>query len=161
MGDTNRYPLAGTLTANHFISITLAWDRQVELDVDADMDGEYDIGDTFEESMVSFPTPDSDDLINNLVLFLLPKGRPQSHRRLRNPLVLTALFNAFSSRFPQLMNTRFGCGSSTPTLRAGRTMRSLGGTESHRHSSYKATTTVIRSSTLRITTLGDPHLDHR
>jgi hypothetical protein len=62
------------LTQNHFISITLAWDRQVEFNVDANMDGDFDIGDTFQESTAMFPTPDSDDLINNLDVFLLPKG---------------------------------------------------------------------------------------
>ncbi|MEX0611713.1 MAG: hypothetical protein WD738_10985 [Pirellulales bacterium] len=72
--DINRYPLAGSLTADHFISITLAWDRQVEFDVDMGTIGEYDIGDTFQESTAMFPTPDSDDLINNLDVFLLPKG---------------------------------------------------------------------------------------
>ncbi len=72
--DINRYPLAGSLLADRFISITLAWDRQVQFAMDADMDGEYDIGDTFQESTAMFPTPDSDDLINNLDVFLLPKG---------------------------------------------------------------------------------------
>jgi hypothetical protein len=72
--DFNRYPLAGTLTANHFISITLAWDRHVQFLSDANMNGKYDIGDTFKPSAVSFPTPDNDDLINNLDLFLMPKG---------------------------------------------------------------------------------------
>ncbi len=70
----NKYPLAGSLLANHFISITLAWDRKVTFQSDADMDGEYDIGDTFNPSTATFPTPDNDDLINNLDLFLLPKG---------------------------------------------------------------------------------------
>jgi hypothetical protein len=41
---------------------------------DADMDGEYDVNDTFNQSMSSFPEPDSDDLINDLGLYLLPKG---------------------------------------------------------------------------------------
>jgi hypothetical protein len=83
--DINKYPLAGTLTQNHFISITLAWDRQVDFAVDADMDGAFDAADmdmdgdldpidSFEQSMSMFPEPDSDDLINNLDIFLLPKG---------------------------------------------------------------------------------------
>ncbi len=70
----NKYPLVGSLVANNFISITLAWDRHVAFSSDANMNGEYDLGDTFEPSMSSFPEPDSDDLINDLDIYLVPKG---------------------------------------------------------------------------------------
>jgi hypothetical protein len=72
--DRNEYPISGTLTAGSFISITLAWDRVVIFQNDAGTIGEYDTGDTFVESMSNFPEPDSDDLINDLGLYLLPKG---------------------------------------------------------------------------------------
>jgi hypothetical protein len=72
--DTNVYQLAGMLNQGDFISITLAWDRQVDFANDVNMNGAFDIVDTFQESTVSFTTPYSDDLINNLDLFLLPKG---------------------------------------------------------------------------------------
>lgn len=72
--DIAKYPIAGQLLADHFISITLAWDREVLFDIDGGSTGVYDAGDTFAESMSSSPDPDSDDLINGLDLFLLPKG---------------------------------------------------------------------------------------
>jgi hypothetical protein len=68
------YAFAQPLEAGNFISITLAWDRVVMFANDADMDGEYDMGDTFQESTATFPTPDSDEFINDLALWLLPKG---------------------------------------------------------------------------------------
>jgi hypothetical protein len=71
---TNIYPIAGSLTANHFISITLAWDRRVEFSNDANGNNNYDRGDTFQPSTSTDPQFDSDDLINNLALYLLPKG---------------------------------------------------------------------------------------
>ena len=71
---TNKYPLTGSLVANNYISITLAWDRHVAFSSDANMNGEYDLGDTFEPSASSFPEPDSDDLINDLDVYLVPKG---------------------------------------------------------------------------------------
>lgn len=71
--DNNKYVFAQKLIAGSFISITLAWDRRVLFDVDADMDGEFDIGDTFQESDVTFPNPPNDDQINDLDLYLLPK----------------------------------------------------------------------------------------
>lgn len=45
----NKYKLEGTLEAGQFFSATLAWDREVEFAIDADMDSEFDGGDTFEE----------------------------------------------------------------------------------------------------------------
>jgi hypothetical protein len=74
INDIERYPLAGSLTANHFISITLAWDRVVNFETDAAPVGVYNVGDTFQESTATSPQPDSDDLINDLDIFLLPKG---------------------------------------------------------------------------------------
>ena len=68
------YPLSGSLTANSFISITLAWDRHVEFDNDVNANGMYDPGDTFQASTASFPTPDSDEFINDLEVYLVPKG---------------------------------------------------------------------------------------
>ena len=70
----NRYRINQELEAGSFISITLAWDREVEFDVDADMDGQYDIGDTFEEYTQGTFDPPADDVINDLNISLLPLG---------------------------------------------------------------------------------------
>jgi hypothetical protein len=72
--DIQHYPISGNLTANNFISITLAWDREVEFANDANSNNMYDVGDTYRASTATFPRPDSDDLINNLDVFLLPAG---------------------------------------------------------------------------------------
>jgi hypothetical protein len=71
--DNNKYVFAQKLVGGSFISITLAWDRHVVFDNDVDMDGEFDIGDTFNESTAN---PPNDDQINDLDLYLLPKGAP-------------------------------------------------------------------------------------
>lgn len=73
---TNVYPITGSLAADHFISIMLAWDRHVSFSNDANHNNRYDEGDTFQPSMSTDPHFDSDDLINNLALYLLPKGSP-------------------------------------------------------------------------------------
>jgi hypothetical protein len=72
-GDRNRYRFTGELLADTFISITLAWDREVTFDVDADADGEYDVGDTFTEYVPDGFNPPDDSVINSMVLYLLPK----------------------------------------------------------------------------------------
>ena len=59
----NEYVFADPLPAGSFVSITLAWDRIVNLDMDAGTTGEYDAGDTFES--VGF---------NDLDIHLLPQG---------------------------------------------------------------------------------------
>ncbi len=64
----NKYLLDEPLTAGNFISVTLAWDREVEFANDIDMDGEFDINDTFEEYT------NLDDVLTNLDLYLVPKG---------------------------------------------------------------------------------------
>ncbi len=46
-GDINKYVFDAALGGTHYVSITLAWDREVVFDNDADMDGMYDIDDTF------------------------------------------------------------------------------------------------------------------
>jgi hypothetical protein len=72
--DFNRYRFDTELVAGNFISITLAWDRVVEFETDVDMDGEYDIGDTFEEYVDDGVRPPDDDVINDLDIYLLPRG---------------------------------------------------------------------------------------
>jgi subtilisin family serine protease len=44
--DTNKYPLAGNLLANHFISVTLAWDRHVTFLNEGATAGVFENGDT-------------------------------------------------------------------------------------------------------------------
>ena len=67
INDLNRYPIEDELRAGSFISITLAWDRIVDFDVDGGTPGLYDLGDTFEAYT------DLDDVLNDLNLFLVPK----------------------------------------------------------------------------------------
>jgi len=72
IGDINKYPISGQLTAGDWISITLAWDREVTLDADGGTLGVFDAGDTFTEF-----TPDffiADDQISDLELYLVPAG---------------------------------------------------------------------------------------
>ncbi len=59
---TNVYPITGSLAADHFISVTLAWDRHVEFSNDANSNDRYDSGDTFQPSKSTDPQFDSDDL---------------------------------------------------------------------------------------------------
>ena len=66
-GDFNRYLIDTPLTEGDLISITLAWDREVELTVD---DGVFSAGDTFVGS--SDPNT-ADDMINDLDLLLVEK----------------------------------------------------------------------------------------
>lgn len=61
-GAVNKYPLADTVASGNFVSLTLAWDRQVKLD-DGDNDGLYDVGESFQEVGLT-----------NLDLHLLPRG---------------------------------------------------------------------------------------
>jgi|GEM_PF-1088099 len=72
VGDINKYPISGQLTAGDWISITLAWDREVALDTDGGTPGAFDAGDTFE----SFPTDIfiADEQISDLELYLVPAG---------------------------------------------------------------------------------------
>ena len=71
--DVNRYRFNQELQAGSFVSITLAWDREVVFDNDVLMDGDYDIDDTFEEFVdpgFGFP---ADDVINDMELYFQPK----------------------------------------------------------------------------------------
>ena len=62
--DINKYAISQPLKAGSYISLTLAWDREVVFQNDADMDGAYDDGDTFV----------SDCCLNDLDLYLMPAG---------------------------------------------------------------------------------------
>jgi hypothetical protein len=62
----NKYRIEGTLEAGHFFSATLAWDRTVEFASDADMYGEFDDQDTFEDYT------DLSNVLQNLDLYLVP-----------------------------------------------------------------------------------------
>jgi hypothetical protein len=76
MNDINRYQFNTDLRGGSFISITLAWDREVPLNTDGGTTGIYDPGDTF----VDFKTtdgvgdPPADSQINDLTLWLVPSG---------------------------------------------------------------------------------------
>jgi len=71
-GDNDKYVFDKPLRGGSYVSITLAFDRRVNLDVDNDSDGLYDDGDTFEEYNID--SPHADDVISDLDLYLLPKG---------------------------------------------------------------------------------------
>ena len=62
--DIQTYALAEALPVNQYVSLTLAWDRDVLLDLDFDGDGEFDEGDEFLD--FSMPT--------DLNLYLMPAG---------------------------------------------------------------------------------------
>jgi subtilisin family serine protease len=71
-GDINRYRFEDTLLGNSFVSITLAWDRQVEFSVDDGTMNHFDEGDSFEDYAQDEFEPQADSVINNMVLWLLP-----------------------------------------------------------------------------------------
>lgn len=66
-GSENRYVIDEELQSGDVISITLAWDRQVEFEVNTGDPNAFDAGDTFED----YSDPDADDVINDLDLFLV------------------------------------------------------------------------------------------
>jgi len=73
-GNNQKYVFAQQLTAGSFISITLVWDRHVELATDNPPTNVFNIGDDFEPSTAPSFAPENDDQINDLDLFLLPQG---------------------------------------------------------------------------------------
>jgi hypothetical protein len=73
-GDNNVYVFAEPLVGGYFISITLAWDRHVELDNDSAPTNRYNLNDTFTQSQSPSFFPENDDQINDLDLYLMPKG---------------------------------------------------------------------------------------
>lgn len=70
--DLNKYAISQPLLGGSFISITLAWDRVVNFDFDDGTQGEYNVGDSFEEWNEIFPP--ADDVINELDLYLVHAG---------------------------------------------------------------------------------------
>jgi hypothetical protein len=70
--DVNKYVLAEPMLGGSYISITIAWDRVVVFENDSGTLNQYDIDDTFEPYTVT--TPQADDVINDLDIYLLPKG---------------------------------------------------------------------------------------
>jgi hypothetical protein len=74
MGNNQKYVFAQQLTAGMFVSVTLTWDRRVDLDNDAGTAGAFDANDTFTKSMSPSFQPENDDQINDLDLHFLPQG---------------------------------------------------------------------------------------
>lgn len=62
--DINKYVFSPSLNGGGYVSLTLAWDRTVEFEVDGGTTGEYDIGDDFLD----------DCCFANLDLYLMPAG---------------------------------------------------------------------------------------
>ncbi len=73
-GNTQKYVFSQQLTAGTFVSITLVWDRHVELMTDTSPTGQFNIGDNFKPSTASPLAPENDDQTNDLDLYLLPQG---------------------------------------------------------------------------------------
>jgi hypothetical protein len=71
-GEFNRYQFLGELLEGSFVSITVAWDRQVNFSFDEGTANEYDFGDEFEEYVPGLGPPD-DSVINDLDIYLMPK----------------------------------------------------------------------------------------
>ena len=73
-GDINRYRFDQELEAGSFVAITLTWDREVEFASggDVNMDGDFDIGDTFEDIVDNGIDPRDDAVINDLSLYFQP-----------------------------------------------------------------------------------------
>lgn len=73
--DINRYRFNTDLRGGSFISVTLAWDREVPLDMDAGTTGVYDPGDTFVDfKTTDLPGPIANSQFNDLSLYLVPRG---------------------------------------------------------------------------------------
>jgi hypothetical protein len=70
-----KYQFAQPLVAGSFVSITVAFDRRVVFEDDAGTAGQFDFGDSFEESTSFVP---GQDQTNDLDLFLLPLGAPSA-----------------------------------------------------------------------------------
>lgn len=74
MGNNQKYVFSQQLTAGMFVSITLTWDRRVNLMTDNPPTNVFNIGDSFAPSTSPSFFPENDDQINDLDLFLLPQG---------------------------------------------------------------------------------------
>lgn len=73
--DVNKYRFNTGLRGGSFISITLAWDREVPLDMDGGTTGVYDPGDTFVDfETTDGPGPPPNSQLNGMSLYLLPQG---------------------------------------------------------------------------------------
>jgi hypothetical protein len=70
----NRYKIDQDLSADSFISITLAWDRKVEFQNEGATTGVFEANDTFEDYVQDPFEPQADSVINNLTVWLLPGG---------------------------------------------------------------------------------------
>ena len=64
-----RYPIGPALRAGSRISMTLAWDRLVEFEIDGGTPGVFDVGDTFEAYGANL-----DEQMNDLDLILVDRG---------------------------------------------------------------------------------------
>jgi hypothetical protein len=73
-GNNQKYVFAQPLTAGMFISITLTWDRHVDLVNNVGPAGVFNAGDTFTQSMTPAFDLENDDQINDLDIHLLPQG---------------------------------------------------------------------------------------
>jgi len=70
LNSIKKYAFNQELLQNSYISITLAWDREVTFSSDGGVTGVFDSGDEFN----GYSEIDADDVINDLDLFLMPRG---------------------------------------------------------------------------------------
>ena len=72
--NANRYQFEEELLGGSFISIMLAWDREVTFQTDTAPTDIYNSGDSFAPYVDDQIDPPDDDVINSLSLYLLPRG---------------------------------------------------------------------------------------
>jgi hypothetical protein len=73
--DNNIYAINQPLLGGSFISVTMAWDRNVVFNDEVNANGLFDFGETFEQYSAFPPSqPHADDVINDLDLYLVPAG---------------------------------------------------------------------------------------
>lgn len=143
-GNNQKYVFAQQLTAGSFISITLAWDRQVVFQNDTAPAGVFNTGDTFAPSMSPSNFPENDDQINDLDLYLLPQGAINTNAAIAISESTVGTVDHIFSGFQQRAITSFGSiNSIRKCSQLDRIMLSHGGSAPRRRSLSKATTTAI------------------
>ncbi len=86
LNSINKYVFNQELLVDTYISITLAWDREVTFSSDGGTAGVFDSGDEFN----GYFEPDADDVINDLDLFLMPKGSTSTDPYIYNDAIWTS-----------------------------------------------------------------------
>jgi hypothetical protein len=104
LNDVNKYVFNQELAEGSYISITLAWDRRVALDDDSGIPGAFDSGDTFE----IYSEPDADDQINDLDLYLMPRGATSELQAIWSLNRISCHSNIYLCQLKLRVNMKFG-----------------------------------------------------